>query len=142
MRILDKLCFDTILKTLFTITICIYIWKIVKGVKILSNILTTKPKLLVSQFSRFDLENARELKQWKSSTLPKTFTYMPTFINLKHSKKERKITLLVEKVSQNCVREFKSIGLTMTSKALDFMPINLNMDCSMSKKNAQNTSST
>jgi hypothetical protein len=67
---------------------------------------------------------------------------MPTFINLKHSKKERKITLLVEKVSQNCVREFKSIGLTMTSKALDFMPINLNMDCSMSKKNAQNTSST
>jgi len=67
---------------------------------------------------------------------------MPTFINLKHSRKERKITLLVEKVGQNHVRGFKSIGLAMTSKALDFMPINLNMDCSMSKKDAQSTSNT
>lgn len=49
--------------TVHTITHSIYIWKIVKGVKNLSNILTTKPKLLLSQFSRFDLQNAKELKQ-------------------------------------------------------------------------------
>jgi hypothetical protein len=101
----------------------------VKGVKILGDILTSKPKLLVSQFSRFDLPNAKEMKQLSSSTFPKTFTCMPISTNLKHSRKERKISLLVEKVGQNHVKVFKSIGLAMSTKALDFMPISLNMDC-------------
>ncbi len=75
-----------------------------KGVKVLSNILTIKPKLLVSQFNRFDLQNAKELKQCSSFTLTKTFTCMPTFTDLKNSRKKRKITLLIEKVGQNHVR--------------------------------------
>lgn len=63
LKVLNKLCFDTISKTIFTpLLICIYIWKIVKGVNFLSNILTSKLKLLVSQFSRFDFQNAKELK--------------------------------------------------------------------------------
>jgi hypothetical protein len=67
---------------------------------------------------------------------------MPTFTDLKNSRKKRKITLLIEKVGQNHVRWFKSIGLTMSSKALDFMHVSLNMDCWMSKEDAQSTSST
>jgi hypothetical protein len=130
------------LKTLFTpLLICIYIWKIVKGVKVLGNILTPKPKLLMSLFNRFNLQNAKELKQSSSSTLSKTFTCMPIFTNLKHSKKKRKSFCWLDS-GQNHVRRFKFMALTMTSKTLDFMPINLNMDCLVSKKDAQSTSST
>jgi hypothetical protein len=60
----------------------------VKGVNFLGDILTSKPKLLVSQFNRFDLPNVKELKQLSSSTFPKTFTCMAISTNLKHSRKE------------------------------------------------------
>ncbi len=61
--------------------------------------MTTKLRLVVSQFHNLDLQNAKEIKHWSSFELQRTCT-MAISTNLKYFGKEQKRTLDVERVRQ------------------------------------------
>ncbi len=102
--------------------------------------MTTKPSLVVSQFCNLDLQNAKELKYYSSSTLPRTCT-MAIYANLKCFGKEQKRTLDVERVRQRRKIGFSLVSLAMASTAFDFID-NLTRDYSMSSEATESISRT
>jgi hypothetical protein len=104
------------------------------------NILTTNPKLVVSQLRNLDLHNAKELKHHSSFTLPRTCT-MAISTNLTYTTKEQASNMDAKRMHQRCVKGFTSIVLAITTHSFDFMA-NLNIDCSMLKEDINITSRT
>jgi hypothetical protein len=71
-----------------------------------------KPKLVVSYLCNSDLQNAKELKQFSSSTLLMTCT-MAILANMKYFGKKHVNTLDVERVHQRFIKGFTLSGLAM-----------------------------